>query len=103
MSDMRRKKFAMVPLDDNWGYRAMTVAGRGAGIILYALYMQRSKSLSEVPITAEILRRCGITRHTRVETINRLVKAGMADVRYRGSNRGCPLLTLHVQFFHEHM
>jgi hypothetical protein len=32
----KRKKFAVISLDNDWGYRAVTVAGRGAAIVLHA-------------------------------------------------------------------
>jgi hypothetical protein len=90
----KRKKFAVVPLTDDWGYRAMTVAGRGAAIVVHALYVQRSTGHGDVPITPDVLRRCGISRRQRWATINRLVKEGLATVRHRGKFRGSPLLTL---------
>ena len=74
----RHKNFAIVPLDDNWGYQAATAAGNGAAIILYALYRQRTGTL-EVPITwppcsssAGSRGRCGRG------TIEKLVKLGFA-------------------------
>ena len=88
------KDFAIVSLDDGWGYRVMTAAGRGAAIALYAIFVQRTKGTKEVPITAAVLDRCGVTRKMRTLTINRLVRSGLATVRYRGKFRGCPLLTL---------
>jgi hypothetical protein len=92
----RRKNFAIVPLDDDWGYRAMTAAGRGAAIVLYVLREQRSREYwgNGIPITAAMLRRFGISRDTRIATIDRLVEGGFATVRQRGKNRGCPWLTL---------
>jgi hypothetical protein len=88
------KNFAIVPLDDGWGYRAVTAAGRGAAIVLYALYKHRT-GVAEVPITAAVLEQCGISRKRRALTIQKLVKLGLATARYRGSKpRGCPLLTL---------
>jgi hypothetical protein len=94
---IKRKKFAVVPLMDDWGYRAMTVAGRGAAIVVHALYVQKSTGRGDVPITPTVLQRCGITPKQRWLTIGRLVKAGLATVRYRGSKfRGSPLLTLLV-------
>jgi hypothetical protein len=90
----KRKKFAIIPLDKDWGYRAMTAAGRGAAIVLHALFIQKTTERGDVPITAALLRRLGITRKLRGSTINRLVGAGLATVRYRGRFRGCPLLTL---------
>jgi hypothetical protein len=93
--EAKRKSFALVPLDDGWGYKAVLVAGKGAGIVLYALSIQHMTGKGDVPITASVLQRCGVTRKTRLNTISRLVKAGLATVRYRGSkHRGCPLLTL---------
>ena len=92
----KSRRFAFVPLDGNWGYQVMTLAGAGGGIILHALYIQRTTGKGDVPITAEVLRRCGISRPARARTLQRLVKAGFASVRYRGQNRGCPLLTLHL-------
>jgi hypothetical protein len=89
-----RKKFAIIPLDNDWGYRAMSVAGRGAAIVLHALYIQKTTGRGDVPITAALLRRLRITRKLRWMTIKRLEAAGMATVRYRGKFRGCPLLTL---------
>jgi hypothetical protein len=89
-----RKNFAIVPLKDDWGYRALTVAERGAAIVAYALYIQRATGKGDVPITAALLRRCGIGQKVRMQTINRLVAAGFATSRRRGKNRGCPLLTL---------
>jgi hypothetical protein len=92
---IKRKKFAVVPLAGDWGYRAMTVAGRGAAIVVHALYVQKSTGRGDVPITPAVLQRCGITPKRRWVTINRLVKAGLATVRYRGSKfRGSPLLTM---------
>jgi hypothetical protein len=91
-----RKNFAHVPLQEGWGYRVLTVAGSGAGIVAHALKVQRTTGKGDVPITAELLRKCGIYRCTRGRTLRRLVKAGMATVRYRGKGRGCPLLTLHL-------
>jgi hypothetical protein len=88
------KNFAIVPLDSDWGYRAMTIAGHGAAIVLYALYKQRAGA-SEVPITATVLKQCGISRKMRALTIKRLVESGFATARYRGNKFcGCPLLTL---------
>jgi len=95
-STTKSRKFAFVSLDGNWGYRAMTVAGAGGGILLHALYIQRTTGKGDVPITAEVLRRCGISRPARTRTLQRLVKAGLASVHYRGRRRGCPLLTLHL-------
>jgi hypothetical protein len=90
----RRKKFVVVPLDNDWGYRAMATAGRGAAIVLHALYVQKTAGRGDVPITAALLRRHGISRKLRWSTIKRLVRAGLATVRYRGKFRGCPLVTL---------
>ena len=91
----RRKKFAVVPLEDDWGYRAMTIAGAGAAIVVHTLYVQKSTGRGDVPITPAVLQRCEIGRRQRWATINRLVKAGLATVRYRGRLRGSsPLLTL---------
>jgi hypothetical protein len=90
----KRKKFVVVPLGNDWGYRAMTTAGRGAAIVLHALYVQKTTGRGDVPITAALLRRLGITRKLRWFTINRLVEAGLATVRHRGKFCGCPLLTL---------
>jgi hypothetical protein len=95
-STTKSRKFSFVPLDGNWGYRAMKLAGAGGGIVLHALYIQRTTGKGDVPITAEVLRRCGISRPARARTLQRLVKAGFASVRYRGQRRGCPLLTLHL-------
>jgi hypothetical protein len=93
--DGKQKAFAIVPLDDDWGYQAVKVAGSGFGIVLYTLSVQRMTGKGEVPITATIMRRCGVTRKIRWGAINRLVKAGLATVKYRGSkHQGCPLLTL---------
>jgi hypothetical protein len=92
----KRKKFVVIPLYDDWGYRAMTTAGRGAAIVLHALYVQKTTGQGDVPITAALLRRHGLTRKMRWITINRLVAAGLATVRYRGKFCGCPLLTLLV-------
>ena len=92
----KRKKFVVVPLDNDWGYRAITTAGRGAAIVLYALFVQTTTGRGDVPITAALLRRLGITRKLRWATINRLVRAGLATVRHRGRYCGCPLLTLLV-------
>jgi hypothetical protein len=92
----KSQRFAFVPLAGNWGYRAMKLAGAGGGIILHALYIQRTTGKGDVPITAEVLRRCGISRPARARALHRLVKAGFASVRYRGQRRGCPLLTLHL-------
>jgi hypothetical protein len=92
---IKRKKFAVVPLTNDWGYRAMTVAGRGAAIVVHALYVQKSTGRGDVPITPAVLQRCGISQKRRWITINQLVKAGLATVRYRGSKfRGSPLLTI---------
>jgi hypothetical protein len=89
------RQFAIVPLDDDWGYRAVTAAGRGAAIVLYALHKQRTGNRNaEVPITAAVCQRFGIDRETRKRTLDRLVEAGLATVRSRGKFRGCPLLTL---------
>jgi hypothetical protein len=71
----KTRKFAIVPLEGNWGYRVMTLAGAGAGIVLHALYVQRATGKGDVPITAEVLRRCGIPRSTRIRTLQRLVQA----------------------------
>jgi hypothetical protein len=90
----RRRKFAVVPLEGDWGYRAATTAGHGAAIVLYALYKQRT-GVSEVPITAAVLKQCGISRKMRALTIKRLVETGFATTRHRGNKFcGCPLLTL---------
>jgi hypothetical protein len=90
----RHKAFAIVPLENDWGYRAATAAGRGAAIVLYALYRHRTGA-TEVPITAAVLKQCGITPKRRAITIKRLVESGFATARYRGNKfRGCPLLTL---------
>jgi hypothetical protein len=92
---IKRKKFAVVSLVDDWGYRVMTVAGHGAAVVVHALYVQKSTGRGDVPITLAVLQRCGITRKQRWLTINRLVKAGLATVHYRGSKfRGSPLLTM---------
>jgi hypothetical protein len=92
----RRGKFVIVPLDEDWGYRVVTAAGRGAGIVLHTLYVQRMTGKGDVAVTATVLQRCGIDRKLRTRTIERLVKAGYATVRYRGNKyQGCPLLTLH--------
>jgi len=89
------QQFAIVPLDDDWGYRAAAAAGAGFGIVLYALRKARLRDgYAEVPITAAVCQRLGITRQTRWRVIDRLVKAGFATVRHRGKFRGCPLLTL---------
>jgi hypothetical protein len=87
-----------VPLDDDWGYRAVTVAKEGAAIVLYVLREQRTGEYrgDGIPITLAMLRRFGITRKIRTSTINRLVAAGFATVRRRGKYRGCPLLTLNI-------
>jgi hypothetical protein len=91
----RHKNFAVVPLNDDWGYRAVTAAGHGAAIVLYALYKRRTGGVLEVPITTVVLKRCGISRKTRTRAINKLVKLGFATARHRGNKfRGCPLLTL---------
>jgi hypothetical protein len=92
----KSRKFAHVPLEENWGYQVMRLAGAGGGIVLHALYVQRTTGRGEVPITTETLNRCGVSKSTRLRTLRRLVKAGMATVRYRGPHRGCPLLTLHI-------
>jgi hypothetical protein len=92
----KSKSFAIVPLDSGWGYQAITVAGRGAAIVLYALFKQRAGTETEIPITATVLKQCGVTRKMRTLTIDRLVQSGLATVRYRGKFRGCPLLTLLV-------
>lgn len=92
---IKHKNFVVVPLNDDWGYRVMTVAGRGAGIVLHVLYVQITTGQVDVPVTAAVLRRCGVDRDTRTRTIDRLVKAGFATVRRRGKFRGCPLLTLY--------
>ena len=94
--DGKRKAFAIVPLDDDWGYQAARAAGRGFGIVLYTLSVQRMTGRGDVPITANVLRRCGLDRRTRQATIYRLVEAGLATVEHRGNkHQGCPLLTLH--------
>ena len=91
----KSKLFVIVPLDDDWGYRAATAAGRGAAIVLYALYKRRTGTPTDVPITAAVLKRCGVSRKRRAQTIKKLVELGFATVRYRGSKFcGCPLLTL---------
>jgi hypothetical protein len=92
----KSRKFAYVPLEGNWGYRVMRLAGVGGGIVLHALYVQRTTGRGDVPITAEMLNRCGISKNTRTRTLQRLVRAGVATVRYRGRSRGCPLLTLRM-------
>jgi hypothetical protein len=89
------RQFVIVPLDGDWGYRAVAAAGVGAGIVLYALRERRVGSCYvEVPITTTVCQRLGIDRGTRQRAIDRLVKAGFATVRHRGKFRGCPLLTL---------
>jgi hypothetical protein len=90
------RKFAYVPLDGNWGYRVIVLAGSGAAIVVHALFVQRTTGKGDVPITAELLRCWGIHRSTRCRTLQRLERAGVATVRYRGQRRGCPLLTLHM-------
>lgn len=91
----RAKNFVIVPLDDDWGYQAVTAAGRGAALVLYALYKQRTGTPTNVPITAAVLKRYGVSRKVRAQTIKKLVELGFATVRYRGNKfRGCPLLTL---------
>jgi hypothetical protein len=87
------KKFAYVPLDNDWGYRVLTIAGRGAGIVAHALYVQRTTGKGDVPITAELMQRCGIRREVRWRALRRLVAAGVATVRHAPSGRGGPLLT----------
>ena len=82
----KSKSFAIVPLDNDWGYQAVTVAGYGAAIVLYALFKQRAGMETEIPITAAVLRQCGVTRRMRTLTINRLVQSGLARVRYRGKS-----------------
>ena len=72
----KARRFAYVPLHDDWGYRAMSLAGSGAGIVLHALYVQRTTGKGEVPITATVLRRCD-SRPARTRTLQRLVKAGL--------------------------
>ena len=89
------RQFAIVPLDGDWGYRAVAAAGAGFGIVLYALRKRRvGNGCVEVPITAAVCQRLGIDRGMRRRAIDRLVKAGFATVRHRGKFRGCPLLTL---------
>jgi hypothetical protein len=90
------RMFAFIPLDGDWGYQVMTLAGSGAAIVVHALFVQRTTGRGDVPITAELLRRWGVHRMTRSRTLRRLAHAGVANVRYRGRGRGCPLLTLHV-------
>jgi hypothetical protein len=94
----KRKNFAIVPLNDDWGYRAVTAAKEGAAIVLYVLREQRAREYRSdgIPITAAMLRRFGISLRVRNATIDRLVAAGFATVRRRGKHRGCPLLTLNV-------
>jgi hypothetical protein len=90
----RRKAFAIIPLENDWGYQALTIAERGAAIVAHVLYIQRTTGRGDVPITASVLRRCGLDRRTRTLTIDRLVEAGIGTVKRRGKSRGCPLLTL---------
>jgi hypothetical protein len=94
----KRKNFAIVPLDDDWGYQALSAAGRGAAIVVYVLREQRAREYrgDGIPITAAMLRRFGISPETRAAAIKRLVAGGFATVRQRGRNRGCPLLTLII-------
>jgi hypothetical protein len=92
----KSRKFAYVPLEGNWGYRVIRLAGAGGGIVLHALYIQRVTGKGDVPITAETLNRCGVSKNTRTRMLGRLVKAGLATVRYRGRRQGCPLLTLRT-------
>jgi hypothetical protein len=95
----KERDFAIVPLDGDWGYRAVTVAGAGAAIVLYAIRKGRLRDGNgyvEVPITAAVCERLGINRKTRGRAIDRLVEAGFATVRRRGKFQGCPLLTLKV-------
>jgi hypothetical protein len=93
---VKGRKFAYVPLDGDWGYRVMVLAKTGAVIVLHALFVQRTTGKGDVPITAVLLRRWGIHRKTRSRTLQRLARAGVATIRYRGRGRGCPLLTLHM-------
>ncbi len=80
-----------------WGYRALTVAGRGAAIVAHALHIQKTEGHGDVEITAKLLKELGIDRKTRSRTIERLVQAGLATSRRRGKKfRGCPLLTMLV-------
>ncbi len=91
----KKKKYAYVPLP--WGYRALTVAGRGAAIVAHALHIQKTEGHGDVEITAKLLKELGIDRKTRSRTIERLVQAGLATSRRRGKKfRGCPLLTMLV-------
>ena len=88
-----QKKFVVIPLYDDWGIRAMTIAGRGAAaIVLHALYVQNTTGQGDVPITAALLRRHGLTRKMRWITINRLVGAGF-------SNRPLPRQILRLSAF----
>jgi hypothetical protein len=92
----KRKQFAYVPLP--WGYRAITIAGRGGAIVLHALRMQEAGlKRKDVPITDKLLKEWGLDPKTRSRTLARLEAAGLATVRRRGKFRGCPLLTLHYR------
>jgi hypothetical protein len=82
-SKTKGRKFAYVPLDGNWGYRVMTLAGSGAAIVLHALFVQRTTGKADVPITAELLRRWGIHRKTRCVGIGR---PSMGSNRFQSSD-----------------
>jgi hypothetical protein len=93
--------YVAVTLDDDWGYRALTAAGKGAAILVYAISEQQRPRgpRSEVPITAAVLRRLGISRKIRTAAIAGLVNGGFVQASYRGKYRGCPLITvLHPDF-----
>jgi hypothetical protein len=89
-------KYVNVPLP--WGFRVFAIAGRGGPIVLHAVREQKLHGgRGDVKITAALIKQWGISRGTRNNTLKRLVAAGLATVRYRGSKfQGCPLLTMHV-------
>ena len=91
----KKAKYAYVPLP--WGYRALTVAGRGAVIVLHALHVQKTTSRGDVPITAAFIRQWGIDDKLRGRTLAKLQAEGLALVCRRGKkHRGCPLLTMLI-------
>jgi hypothetical protein len=90
------KRFAYLPLENDWGLHVLSIAGDGAAIVAYALWRQLTYKEVDIPITANVARRCGISRRVRTSALDRLEKGGVATVRRRGKFRGCPLLTLHL-------
>lgn len=74
----RAKNFVIVPLDDDWGYQAVTAAGRGAALVLYALYKQRTGTPTNVPITAAVLKLRGLAEGAGANN----QKVGGIGIRY---------------------